>query len=152
MIFYIKKSANTVKSKLLYRLDEHTFDSDPLSEDSYTSIQVNELQLDIDYNGNILYVWGFCPINLTSETTSIPNNFKSHALQVIAKGEFIPGISKRYNDEHRWPVAINKEYGWICIGNPNVAGVKQIEFAPNCVATFEHQNLIAIWLKPEFCE
>lgn len=150
--FFIHDKSWSVRSKLIYRLDEHTFDSDPLSEYSYTSIQINELQLEIDYDGNILYVWGFCPLPKQSETSSIPINITAQSLQVKSKVEFIPGISIRYNDDHRWPVAINKEHGWICIGNPKVIDVKQIEFAPNSVATFDHENLIAVWLKPEFCD
>ena len=39
--------------------------------------------------------------------------------------------------------------GWVCIGDPTIEGRKLIEFAPDCIATLDHENeMVAIWLHP----
>lgn len=152
MKFSIQKQTNDVKTILLYRRNDLSFDSEPLSEMSFSSIQINELQLEIDHDGNILYVWGYCPLFSCLNIITTPVTFTSHCLQVTTEIEFVPGISIKYNEDTRWPIYMNKEQGWICIGNPTVENVQMVLFAPNSVATFENEKLIAVWLKPIFCD
>jgi hypothetical protein len=61
----------------------------------------------------------------------------------------IPGISYQINETERWPFFINKKKGWVCIGSPNIKNKQLIEFAPNCIATMEGQEIIAVWLHPK---
>lgn len=102
-----------------------------------------------DAEGKIIYVWGLCPLVKYIETEKAPQKYKSHTLSVLLNKPLIPGVSYRLNQERRWPIYINKKKGWVCLGDPNTENKNLVEFAPDCVATLEGENLTAIWLHPE---
>ena len=109
---------------------------------------INDLQLEIDHEGKIMYAWGLCPLIKYEEIDEFPLKYKSGSLVALLDKPPIPGISYRLNEKERWPIYINKKKGWVCIGNPKNNAKEMIEFAPNCIASLKDQEIIAIWLKP----
>lgn len=137
------------KCVLIYFEEEYSFDTE-LHDGGFTSIMVNDLQLEIDDEGKIEYIWGLCPLIEYKETNEAPEQYESSSLVALLDKPPIPGISYRINEKERWPIYINKEKGLVCIGNPKVERKKMIEFVPNCaIATLEGQEIIAIWLTPK---
>lgn len=134
---------------LVYREEDYSFDVEPLNSSGFTSIMINDLQLEIDDEGKIIYVWGLCPLIHYQETDEGPKNYESANLIALLDKPPIPGISYRLNEKERWPIYINKKKGWVCVGNPKNFGEQRIEFIPDCVAVLENQEIVAIWLKPK---
>jgi hypothetical protein len=126
-----------------------TDDVEPLNGTGDTSIMINDLQLEIDHEGKIIYVWGLCPLVKYEEIDNFPFEYKTGSLVALLDKPPVPGISYRLNEDRRWPIYINKKKGWVCLGNPATKGKQLVEFAPNCVATMDGQDLIAVWLYPE---
>jgi hypothetical protein len=148
--FLIEKLQLDQRFSLVYREEDYSFDIEPLSGSGDASIMINDLQLEIDHEGKIIYVWGYCPLIKYEETDEFPKKYKTQSLVALLERPPISGISYRINENERWPIYINKKKGWVCIGNP-VANEKQmIEFAPNCIAVLENQEIVAIWLKPKY--
>jgi hypothetical protein len=149
MKFRIQEPQEDQNFSLLYRAEDYSFDREPHDGTGFTSIMINNLQLEIDDEGKIIYVWGLCPLINYIETDEDPQGYKPYSLVALLDKPPIPGISYRLNEESRWPIYINKKKGWVCLGNPKTKDRQLIEFAPNCVATMDGQELIAVWLHPE---
>lgn len=149
MKFLIEKSQKKQNFSLIYRNNDHSFDIEPHTGSGFTSIMINDLQLEIDEDGKICCVWGFCPLIIYEETNEIPQNYQSNDLVVILEKTPTAGVSQRLNEDRRWPIYINKKKGWVCIGDPEAKSKQMVEFAPGCVAAMIGQNLFAIWLHPE---
>jgi hypothetical protein len=148
MKFIIQADTTHRNFVLYYRYEDHSFDIEPFEGGGTTSIMVNDLQLEIDDNGKIIYVWGYCPLVKYKQTNEFPENHKLSALVALLDKPPVPGVSYRLNESERWPIYINKQNQWICVGDPKMENKKLIEFAPNCIATMDGQELIAIWLHP----
>ena len=114
-------------------LEDYSFDVEPLDGSGETSIMINDLQLEIDHEGEIMYVWGLCPLIEYKLTDEVPQGYKLHSLVALLDLPPRPGISYRLNKDGRWPVYINPNEGWVCLGNPMTKNKQLIEFAPNCV-------------------
>jgi hypothetical protein len=149
MKFIIKEPTMNQNFTLVYRTEDHSFDIEPLDESGDASILINDLQLEIDHQGKVIYVWGYCPLIKYQETDKVPQKYKMHSLVALLKKPLFPGISYRLNENSRWPIYINKKMGWVCLGNPQTENKKLVEFAPGCIATIEEEELIAVWLHPK---
>ncbi len=148
MKFIVQEPQKDQNFFLVYRPEDYSFDVEPLDGTGDTSIMINDLQLEIDYEGKIMYVWGLCPLIKYEEIDEFPLKYKAGSLVALLDKPPVLGISYRLNEKERWPIYINKKKGWVCIGNPKINGKEMIEFIPNCIATLEDQEIIAIWLKP----
>jgi hypothetical protein len=149
MKFLIQEPQKDQNFSLVYRPEDYSFDVEPLDGTGDTSIMINDLQLEIDHEGKIMYMWGLCPLIKHEETSEFPIKYKSGSLVAVLDKPPVLGVSYRLNEDQRWPIYINKKKGWVCLGDPEIKNKQLIEFAPNCVATMEGQELIAVWLHPE---
>ncbi len=134
---------------LKYIEEDYSFDTEPFDEDGITSFMLNDLRLEIDCNGLVLFIWGYCPLVNYYNTFDSPKNTEFKNLRVVLSEEPIPGISLSEKDKRNLPIYINKKKGWVCIGNPDEMGDKMIEFAPGSVATMKDNEIAALWLHPE---
>ncbi|MDB6081214.1 MAG: hypothetical protein JWO53_486 [Chlamydiia bacterium] len=149
MKFFVQSSIKEKNFSLIYREEEFSFDIDQPQQNGFTSILINDLQLEIDDMGEILYVWGLCPLISYQEIEEIPQNYVAGSLVVLLEHTPIPGISYKLNKDSRWSIYINKKMGWVCIGNPHSKSEYMVEFAPQCVASIEAGELIALWIHPQ---
>lgn len=149
MKFLIQEPQEDQNFSLVYRTEDYSFDVEPLDGSGDTSIMINDLQLEIDHEGKIMYVWGLCPLIEYKETDEAPKRYKTHSLVALLDKPPSLGISYRLNEDCRWPIYINKKKEWVCLGNSKIKDEQLIEFAPNCIATMDGQELIAIWLHPK---
>lgn len=148
MKFNIQAPQEDQNFSLIYRAEDYSFDIEPLCGTGDTSIMINELQLEIDYEGKVMYVWGLCPLMHYKDTNILPQKYQKHTLVAMLDKPPIPGISYRLNEDGRWPIFINKKKGWVCLGNPEINDRQLVEFAPDCIATMDGQELIGLWLHP----
>jgi len=151
MKFSIHPGQPQSKGKVLYKPNEYAFDFEPRIESGVTSLLVNDLQLEIDDEGRVLYPWGYCP-HLSWQKTEdrVPHHLPG-VLKVALDEEIIPGVSIQVTPEAGWPVYVNHETGWVHIGQreelPPIADA--IEFASDSVAAIVDGAIVAVWLRPE---
>jgi|ERR1700722_954161 len=148
MKFLIQQAQEKQNFSLVYRPEDYSFDIEPLDGTGDSSIMINDLQLEIDHEGKIMYVWGLCPLVKYRETDKFPFKYKTGCLVVLLDKPLVSGISYRLNEDRRWPIYVNKKKGWVCLGNPETKNKQLIEFAPDCVAAIDEKQFIAIWLHP----
>ena len=106
MKFLIQEPQETQNFSLVYRPEDYSFDVEPLDGTGDTSIMINDLQLEIDHEGKIIYVWGLCPLIKYEETNEFPLKYKPGSLVAMLDKPPIPGISYRLNENERWPIYI----------------------------------------------
>lgn len=133
---------------LVFRDGEHSIGPEP-QPSGYTSLLVNEVNLEIDDESRILFPWGYCPLFGAVRTSKCPEKSTRSILYACLDKEFPPGVSLRINPDERWPTAINTDVGWICLGSIECSeSAKWVEFAPASVAVLEDGRLTALWLRP----
>ena len=136
-----------VSGRLIYRRSERSLDVEPRPEGGITSLLINDVQIEIDENGCLMYVWGLCPHDSWITTTFDPPEAELGRLR-YATGSLVPGVSKRLNAVKRWPVGYDTSSQWLCIGDASVRG-ETIAFAPDSIAALTAGDLVALWLRPE---
>jgi hypothetical protein len=132
--------------ELVYRAEDHSFDTVNRTEDGEASLLVNDVQLEIDGENRVLFVWGLCPHTSWAALMQGAPPARPARLRVIGL-ELQPGTSKRLNADARWRVSADRRSGWICLGDFQAAG-EAIQFAPGAVAVLADGALKALWLKP----
>lgn len=150
MRFSIHPAAEICKGNLTYVSAESSFRFDaPTCEDSYSSIVVNDLQLEIDHQGRVLYVWGYCPRVSWRKTSLRPPMSSPGCLVALIDPGHKPGISIRFTTDIAWPVFVDEKEGWVCLGDARQSESEiSIEFAQDSVAVLRGSELRAIWLRP----
>ena len=116
-----------------------------------TSILINDINLEIDEDGNVLYVWGLAPKSAWEDTGKLPPSCSQAGMQCVLD-KVLCGVSIRINDVGSWPMFFNKANKWFFIGEDiNYTGFEQIEFTQNCVANLSDSGeLKGLWLRPKF--
>jgi hypothetical protein len=136
-----------VSGRLVYRRSEYSFDVEPRPEQGGASLLINDVQLEINEDGHLIYVWGLCPHESWAPATLDPPSSKAGRLQYV-NGTVIPGVSKRLNAGERWPVSFDPSSGWLCIGSTFVQA-EAVAFAPGAIAVLIEDEVAALWLHPE---
>jgi hypothetical protein len=132
--------------QLVYRRAEYSFGVEPRSERGVASLLVNDVQIEIDENGYLLYVWGFCPSeSWVPKHLGIP--LSSPGRLRYASAPVVPGISRRIHASKPWSINYDASSGWLCIGDMR-ARDEMIAFAPDAIASLTSGHLVANWLHP----
>lgn len=134
-----------VGSSLVYRPYDYAFDVEPKPEGGESSLLVNDLQLEIDDEGRVLYVWGYCPHTSWSTASVEPPLARRATLAAETPDDLAPGTSMRISKE-RWPVHVDLQTGWVRVGRCVEGDV--VEFAPGVRACLSEGELVCLWLRP----
>lgn len=136
-----------VSGRLVYRRTDRSFDVEPRPERGVAALLVNDVQIEIDEDGRVVYVWGLCPHESWKAATLGTPAAKPGRLQYVG-GQVVPGVSKRVNTDERWVVGHDASSRWLCIGDESAQG-ETIAFAPGAVAVLDGDDLVALWLRPD---
>lgn len=114
-----------------------------------TSAMVNDLQLEVDDDGNLLFAWGLFPRAYKCQPTlEDPPASSRCRLRLVSEEAWTPGMSRRINKD-RWDVFANHVTGWVCVGKVTPSeGSVAIEFAPSSIGVLEGNEIVAVWLNP----
>lgn len=145
---FIIEHGHTVEQRLLtYIQEECSFDIEPIVSQIDFELVLNKINLSVVDN-RIIQLWGFCGFAEWMKSDYQVPEYKKGSLRVrhnLTHG-FAYGIS---DDDYEYPVYINAQMGWVCIGNPEKKG-NAVEFINNCVAVIgDDKEFISLWLKPE---
>jgi|SRR5215813_830990 len=133
---------------LVYRRSERSLDMEPRPAGGIASLLVNDVQIEIDEAGRLIYVWGHCPHESWMPARLETPVAKLGRLQ-YANAKMVPGVSKRLNADKRWPVRYDPSSQWLCIGDESVQDCDMIAFAPGAIAALKKGQLAGLWLHPD---
>ncbi len=148
--FEIDFSKQKTEANLLYEKEEFSFHVDPHVSKGVASVLINDLQIEVDVDGNAIYVWGLCPYTAWKKNRDDPPEARPGRLKVSWGEDIVPGVSKRIGDRGSWQVTFNPESGWIRIHDPasnNISG-ELVEFATGALAQVDNGKLQSLWLRP----
>lgn len=146
MKFLVEYTGVSEQRTLIYDVEECSFDVEPTVQEVEFNIVVNRLNLTVANNGNVVQVWGFSGYNEWKKSDCIVPQSRKGVLKVTDNLDY--GLSYRVREED-FPVFVNPQSGWVCIGDPKRTG-QTVEFINNCIAVVDnYQEFISLWLKPE---
>jgi len=152
MIFLIKEKIKRRSFFVIFNEKDRCFDIEPFEQNhnNFTSLEIGFLQIGIDFDKRLTYVWGYEPLIKYSETNKFPSAYEDRDLVAVIERELIPGVSIELDKEKDWPTYINKDMGWVCIGDPTIEERRLIKFASDSIATLNNESeMVAIWLHPK---
>jgi hypothetical protein len=149
--FTSRESATAFNAEPLYRLGEYSFDTSMRDATAVSSILINDIQLEMNEAGNLLFVSGYSPdTNWRYLPLRDPRYFPGSVDALV--GEPIEaGVSYRLGKPGDWPVTMDRQSGWVAVGHtyPIMPGV---EFARDTIIYLDRQSLVALWIRPKFID
>jgi hypothetical protein len=136
-----------ISGRLVYRRSERSLDVEPKPGRGVASLLVNDVQIEVDEDGRLIYVWGFCPHESWVSAKLDPPTATAGRLQYVDSA-IVPGVSKRLNADKRWAVSHDPSSQWLCIGDQSFRG-EMIAFAPGAIATLSDGEIVNLWLRPD---
>ena len=134
--------------ELIYREAEHSFDVVPRTRVGGWSILVNDLNLELDSEGEVQFVWGLCARTTWLPTRRVPPGAERRRLRVSSGTPESPGISRRLSGEERWPIHVSMDEKWVVLGHDQEQDCTGVEFAPGMIAALDSEGqLRALWLR-----
>ena len=117
---------------------------------SFTSILVNDLNLEVDDTGRVISIWGICPYTQWKRASVTPPVADLGEAFVISETPLQRGVSTRMNPQSRWVTFADPASGWICMKSENVPD-SAIKILSGVILETSHGgHLCSIWLKPEY--
>ncbi len=151
IFFREKQNGNIQSSHLVYLPDDYSLITQPCLPESNFCVMINRLSLTIDKHHRIIDLGGvFGHLGCWIKKKLLVPPYVPGELKII--GNLKSGYSYRYSEDaygqEEWPVYIDQETGWLCVGDPEQTGSEAVEFINNCVAVVNHSHLKALWLRP----
>jgi len=131
---------------LVYITEEHSFYMEDVVNKVEIELIINKISLAVCDN-IIVNINGFCGLSKSMIANYQVPEYKKGCLRIEhnLKHGFAYAIN---NYDHEFPVYVNIQSGWVCIGNPKGKG-KAVEFINKCVAVVdEDRRFVSLWLKP----
>ena len=145
MKFTIENNNKIIQKQLVYLEEECSFYMNEITDKIDIEVVLNKISLFVVDN-KIIDISGFCGLNKSMISTCQVPEFKKGFLKIEhnLKYGFAYGINKE-----DFPVYVNPQTGWVCIGNPEKSG-NAVEFIDNCVAVIDgDKGFVSLWLKPQ---
>jgi hypothetical protein len=144
----VQPSGRIPNNMLVYRPEDYSFDVEPLPEETFTSVVVNDISLEVSSFGIIVSVWGLCSHLKWQPAKLTPPKATLGEVIVVRDDPFRRGVSIGVNDEY-WPVFADTESGWVKIVG-NCKGAVFVEVLRGAILEIgSSEQLCAVWLKPE---
>ena len=144
----VARTSAIPNNRLVYRADEFSFDTEPPPVAGFTSILVNDLNLEVDDAGRVISVWGVCPHMQWERASLSPPVADVGEAFVISEEPLKRGVSTRMNPRN--PPLADPTSGWIRIKSENVPDLAT-EILPGVILeTSRGGDFCSIWLRPEY--
>lgn len=150
MRFEIRSTQRAVpKAKLVYRSMDMAFAVEPQFA-GFTSVVINDLNLEINQAGKVVQVWGYCPYPGWVKLKVLPPQADPSEVFVVNDEPFRSGVSLRVNPDRPWPILVDQTSGWVCLDSgEGVASAAEI-LSGVVLGLSDLKQLSAVYLKPEF--
>lgn len=112
--------AQFASSMLVYRPVEYSFDMEPTPVKNFTSILVDDLNMEVDETGRVISIWGLCSHTRWTKAPLTPPSARTGALLVVSDRPLLRGVSVRLNHLKYLPTYVDWGSGWF----PSVASCR----------------------------
>jgi hypothetical protein len=147
MHFEVAFPANRITNNaLVYRQDEYSFDVVPQRE-NFTSVLINDINLELNREGRVVQVWGYCPYMTWKPATLAPPQAEFGDVIFFPDSPLKGGVSTRLTRE-RWPVFVDRSSGWVHVDGGCKAATAVKILTGVIVQVDLEGNLCGIWLSP----
>jgi hypothetical protein len=139
----------TKNNSLVYRPEEFSFDVTP-SIAGFTSVLLDDLNLEVDETGKVVSVWGMCPHTRWEEATLTPPKAAYGELFVLPDEPLQRAVSLRLTPDRKYhPTFVDSKNGWV-----EIRGASKPKLALGIMSgvIFEISHLgefCALWLHPK---
>jgi len=148
MKFIIEYGEPIGQQKLIYIEDECSFFMAGVLDHIEMELIVNKISLAV-FENKIINVGGFCGLDKSMKSNYQVPDYTSGSLRVEHHLEYGFAYGINDDDDYEYPVYVNVQTGWVCIGDPEKKG-NAVEFINNCVAVIDDSGgFVSLWLKPE---
>jgi len=148
MEFFIEYTGNSEQRTLTYREDEFSFDMEPWVHEIDFEIVINKIALTA-VESKVIQLSGFCGLNKNMRADYNVPQSKKGELKILRSENYPSGVGCYGVNKNDWPVYVNVQTGWVCIGEPQKQG-NAVEFINNCIAVIDdNKEFISLWLKPQ---
>jgi hypothetical protein len=140
--------AQITSGTLVYRPEEYSFDMEPAPAKSFTSILIDDLNMEVDEAGRVISIWGLCPhTRWTEAKLTLPSSQKGVVL-AISDRPLLRGVSVRLNRVKYLPTYVDRDSGWVRIkATPLPAAA--VEMFPGVIVEIDdHGQFSSLWLQP----
>jgi hypothetical protein len=153
MNFQIEPPADTTPmiATIVYRPDEYSFATIGETTPGFTSLLVDDLQLEVDAEGRVVGVWGMCPHTRWQRAVVAPPPAQPGIIRHQSASELLSGVSRSLfpRPKDYFLVFADPASGWVhtdC-GKDVARAVRIFEGA---ILGFDKQSELAgLWLHPK---
>jgi len=135
-------------SVLVYRPEEYSFDLEPGPTKRFTSILINDLNLEVDEAGRVIAVWGLCPHTRWTETRLIAPPTETGVLFAISDRPLLPGVSVRLDTAKYLPTYVDRSTGWVRVKGEPASAASVMVFPGVIIDIGREGQFSSIWLHP----
>lgn len=136
------------QQQLVYIPEEHSFYMDSVVNKIEIELIVNKISLAVSDN-IVVNVGGFCGLSRSMKSNYRVPEFEKGILRVEHDLKYGFAYSVHEDLDYEYPIHVNMQTGWVCIGNPQKKG-NAVEFIMNCIAVIDDKKeFISLWLKPQ---
>ncbi len=144
-----RTTSRTPNSILVYRPEEYSFDVEPSPGRSFTSVLIDDLNLEVDDAGRVISVWGMCPHTRWQSATLTAPEASFGELFVVPDAPLSRGISVRLNREKYLPVQVDSASGWVRVGG-QATPAASVKLLPGVIFELTADGQVsALWLRPQ---
>lgn len=134
---------------LVYRPEDYSFDMVPPMKGGFTSVLIDDLNMEVDDSGKVISVWGMCPHTRWMDATLVPPAARVGALFVISKRKLSRGVSVQVNSTRYLPTYADRKSGWVQIRGSSAPASAIEVFSGVIVEIDEDGQFCSIWLQPQ---
>ena len=132
---------------LLYHQQEYAFNSTP-GVGGFTSLSVNTLSLEINTEGKIIYVRGYCPHVSWIKASLTPPSPKMADVYAVSDEPFLSGVGVGIVDNSDLPIFVDPASGWVHIPGERTAATSITPLPGVILQLTEENEFASLWLKP----
>ncbi|HET9638265.1 MAG TPA: hypothetical protein VFP12_03580 [Allosphingosinicella sp.] len=145
-----RKSTETSQT-VFYREEDFAFDTVPAAVSTFTSILLDDVNLEVDEIGKVIAIWGLCPHTMWKEAILIPPAVPAGELLVQNDLPLEQGVSIRISLAGKHLATyLDKNNGWVKIEHKCEVEMS-VHILPNVIVDLGPDREIAqLWIKPIF--
>jgi hypothetical protein len=133
---------------LIYRPNEYSFAVVPTPSNGFTSVLLDDLNLEVNEVGKVISVWGMCPHTRWTPAILTPPDAPFGDIFFVPDVPLSRGISLRLNRDGYLPVRVDPKSGWMLIQAPGKP-VSSVKLLSGVIFEISEEGLLcAIWLRP----
>jgi hypothetical protein len=135
---------------LVYRRDEYSFDTLPCDSGIFTSVLLDDLEIELEASGRVIEIRGLCPYPSWEARTLVAPEAKPGSLRLVCDQPLEKGVSYRLNEERYLPVLFDERTGWVQVKGEQAAS-EAVAIFPGVIFELTDQGEVSsLWLRPTF--